>query len=55
MVHYDYGKRLHFLHYLGTNDIPAKIAEPFREGTRDVFALTNAADVILAPWGLSRL
>ena len=55
VIHYDYGKRLYFLHYLGTNDVSAKIAEPFREGTHDVTALTRVADTILVPWGLSRL
>jgi len=55
VIHYDYGKGLYFLHYLGTNNVLAKIAEPYREGTRDDAALTKAADAILVPWGLYRL
>lgn len=54
VIHYDYRNGLYFLHYLGTNNVFSKIAEPLCEGSHDRSAIENAASAILNPWGMKQ-
>ena len=52
-IHYDYPKKLYFVHYLGMNAVFVKTAEPFRTGTTNIDSAAKASESILSHWKLS--
>jgi len=52
-IHYDYPQKMYFVHYLGTNAVFTRTAEPFCTGTTNIDVAVDAAARIISHWKLS--